>query len=203
MARITKLVLLADVKNELMNKLILSGYKILSGEGTSIFRTFIVRFIMLFALWKVLFHFIWTVPHYLEAYNEFSLDVISMILQQVSVILTFVGHEVVIVEPERLVGIVGTVGVSVGEPCIGFGIHALFVALIISYGNQWAKKWWFLLVGTSLIYILNLTRITALAIMVQYDQSIWDLNHKFIFKFIIYSVIFIFWMLWIKGGKEK
>jgi exosortase family protein XrtF len=192
------MVVVHNIRNALNNAWIL-----LIGEKQNLFQTFLLRFGVMFLSWKVAFHLIWTNPVLLESYNQFSLEVIAVILKHVSTLLGWFSFDTIIVESERLVCIQGTIGVSVGEPCIGFGVHALYIALILSYGNEWRKKFWFILIGSVILYVLNISRITGLALLVQYSRDIWDLNHKLIFKGIIYSFVFVAWIKWVKVLKKR
>ncbi|BDS09471.1 archaeosortase/exosortase family protein [Aureispira anguillae] len=163
--------------------------------------TFLTRMMVLYALWEVCFHIIWAFPNLMAGYRAFSLFIIKGILQHTAWVLELLGYSTEMELGERIIKIVGTTGVSVGEPCIGFGVMAIFFALIISYPGLLRKKIWFLPLGLSLIYTMNIIRIAVLAIMVKIDPTIWELNHKFIFKIIIYSVILLLWRQWMKWTK--
>ena len=154
--------------------------------------------------WKVLFHFVWNDPYWLSAYNAFSLIVIEFILHCCAFLLEVFQYNVEIDSVDRILRLKGTIGVTVGEPCIGFEVMSLFVALILSCRGAIIKKIWFIPLGVAIIYSLNLLRICALALLVRIDPAIWELNHKVIFSLIVYSFIFIMWSYWIKiNSKTK
>ena len=97
------------------------------------------------------------------------------------------------IESTRIVKIIGTSGVTVGEPCVGFDIMALFVGLILSAAMNIKKKLAYIALAIIIINGLNVLRISALAVLVQFDPYLWELNHKFIFTIIVYLVMFSFW----------
>ena len=103
----------------------------------------------------------------------------------------------------RILRIQGTIGVTVGEPCIGYDITALFIALILSSRGTLIKKMWFIPSGVLLILIMNLLRISGLAVLVIINQEIWELNHKLIFTLIVYTFIFLMWRFWLKISSFK
>jgi exosortase/archaeosortase family protein len=160
---------------------------------------FLIRLSFLILLWKIVFHFIWHTPSWLEAYNAFSIVLIGYILEASGFLLELLGQEVFIDYSERLVGIVGTTGVEVGEPCIGYNTVAFFIALILSDTGKVRIKLWFIPLGIFVICLFNLMRIAALGLIIQIDPTIWELNHKFIFKIIIFGVLFLFWMIWLNN----
>ena len=137
------------------------------------------------------------------AYKAFTMNVINMILVHTSYLLELFSYDTEIIAGDRLVRIVDTVGVSVGEPCIGYGVITFFIALIVSFPGPWSKKIWFIPLGVLVIYLANLSRISLLAVSVQYDGSLWELNHKFLFKIVVYGIVFLLWSRWVKMVKQE
>jgi len=154
---------------------------------------FVVVFTLLFLFYKVMFFFIWRSDYLFSLYYDFSIWWISGLLVSSDFILGILGYSTEIIEPTRIVKIAGTSGVTVGEPCIGFDIMALFIGLIVAATMKIKRK--FLFIGLALLIIntLNVLRISALAVLVQFDPYLWELNHKFIFTIIVYLVMFSFW----------
>jgi len=159
---------------------------------------FLIRLIILYLFWEICFHIIWQSPSLTITYRHFSLFIIDNILTHTACFLDILYYTTEIDLGERIVKIVGTVGVTVGEPCIGLGVMAVFFALITAYPGHHSKKIWFIPLGLLIIYFANIIRISLLAVIVKTDPTIWELNHKFIFKFIIYSIVFSLWKQWIQ-----
>jgi hypothetical protein len=102
---------------------------------------FVTRLIIFYGIWKLFYYITWHDETLLASYRAFSLDVINVILAHTSYLLELLSYQTETVAENRLVRIIGTVGVTVGEPCIGYGIITFFIALIISYPGSWQKKY--------------------------------------------------------------
>lgn len=93
--------------------------------------------------------------------------------------------------------------VSIVEGCNSIGIIILFVSFIIAFAENLKKTLLFLFAGAVLIYVVNLFRIAILVVLLyrfpQYDHIL----HSVVFPGIIYSMVFILWMLWVRMLKPK
>lgn len=176
---------------------------------------FFVRLTLFYLVWKTSYFFIYRVDALGDAYRAFSIWFIGGILYGTSIILELLQYDPIIDYAARTIRNAGeyyavaehsqweTLGVEVGEPCIGYGVMYLFFALIVSYPGNNKAKWWFVPMGLSFIYFINLCRIAILTIMVKYKPEVWEMNHKFIFKIVVYSLIFMLWMWWFKLHEKK
>lgn len=154
---------------------------------------FIIVFATLFLAYKTLFFFVWRSDFLFELYVDFSLWWINGLLTISDILLKSIGYSTEVIESTRIVKIIGTSGVTVGEPCIGFDIMALFIGLILSLQLSFRSTIQFILIVLLMINTLNVLRISALAVLVQYDPYLWEINHKFIFTFTIYVIMFFTW----------
>lgn len=98
----------------------------------------------------------------------------------------------------RTIGIDGTHGLWIGDPCNGLSLFALFISFIIAYPGSWKHKLWFIPVGITLIHAMNILRITLLCIIVLKKPSWLEFNHTYLFQIIMYGFIFSLWFIWIK-----
>ena len=165
---------------------------------------FVGRAASFFLIWKTSFFFIWRTPSLVELYNTMSLKVIDQILIGTSFSLDLLGFEVEVIPVDRLVKIVGTVGVTVGEPCIGFEVMAVYVALIFSsfFSKNKARLSTYLLGGLALINLANIARIGLLAYLVQFDPYLWEVNHKYVFTLVVYFLVFGLWASFVTKEKK-
>lgn len=159
---------------------------------------FLLKIGLLILLWKVLFFVIWRNPYLLNLYNQLSLVVIDLFLNATAGIMSLLGEEMEIDHLLRIVRIKGTSGVTVGEPCIGYEIDAFFLALILSSNGNLTSKIWFSIFGLTLLVFVNLLRIIVLTYLVEINPWLWEVNHKFVFSIVVYSVLFLLWHLWIQ-----
>jgi len=101
-------------------------------------------------------------------------------------------------ESIRTIGIDGTHGLWVGDPCNGITLFSLFTGFVIAYPGPIKKKLWFIPLGLVTIHLLNVIRIMALTMIVYYfpDPAILDFNHTYTFTILVYSYVFLLWYIW-------
>ncbi len=102
------------------------------------------------------------------------------------------------VENIRTIGIDGTSGVWIGDPCNGLTLFSLFSGFVIAYPGSVKKKLWFIPLGLVLIHLLNVLRITALALILHYSQdpAVLEFNHTYTFTIIVYGFVLYLWYVW-------
>ncbi|MCC2547242.1 exosortase family protein XrtF [Hymenobacter sp. BT175] len=86
--------------------------------------------------------------------------------------------------------------VTVGNPCNGLVLYALFTGFILAFPGAWRHKLWFIPAGVASIYLLNIIRVVALAINHHYSHHTVEFNHHYTFTFIVYGWILLLWMWW-------
>lgn len=101
------------------------------------------------------------------------------------------------------IGIDGSHGVFIGDPCNGLSLFALFAGFVIAFTGKAVYKIPFITIGILIIHVLNIIRIFVLTLLAKYSPETLDFNHKYTFTYIIYSIIFIMWMWWVKKYAEK
>lgn len=85
------------------------------------------------------------------------------------------------------------------EGCNSVSIIILFVAFVLAFRQGWKKTVLFLFAGAILIYAINLVRIAILSIALHRFPEYQDFLHRVIFPGIIYGMVFILWVLWIRS----
>lgn len=99
---------------------------------------------------------------------------------------------------EDVVQISGSLnGVTVGAPCDGIVLLALFTVFIIAFPGPWKHKLWFLPAGLAAIHIINAFRITFLAIIAHKKIEWLQFNHDYTFTILVYAFVFALWMIWV------
>ncbi len=87
------------------------------------------------------------------------------------------------------------------EGCNSVSVIILFVAFIIAFAENFKKTALFILGGAVLIYGINILRIAILSVALFYYPSYEKLLHSIIFPGIIYGLVFILWMAWVRTLK--
>ncbi len=86
------------------------------------------------------------------------------------------------------VGITGSGGVQIVYSCIGIKALLAFVILIVCYPSPSRKRWLFLLIALPIMHLLNIIRITVLAIINKTSYTL-TLEHHDLYNYIIYGYI--------------
>ncbi len=84
------------------------------------------------------------------------------------------------------------------EGCNAVSIIILFTAFVLSFFGKIKSTLLFILGGAVIIYIMNITRIAALAIAVYELPQYSEFLHSIIFPLIIYGTVFILWLIWVR-----
>ena len=86
--------------------------------------------------------------------------------------------------------------VSVGDPCNGLLMYALFAGFVVAFPGPGRPKLWFVPLGVFALYALNVVRVAALALNHTYWYHTVDFNHHYTFTFVVYGATGALWVLW-------
>jgi exosortase family protein XrtF len=92
---------------------------------------------------------------------------------------------------------------AVYEGCNGINVIIIFVAFLIAFGPLSRSLLWFIPVGILIIHIMNLGRITLLFWVAIYRKEYLYFTHKYFFTAILYVVVFLLWMWWVRKFSSK
>lgn len=87
---------------------------------------------------------------------------------------------------------------SIYEGCNGVNMMIIFVAFLIAFGPISRTLWWFIPVGLAILHGMNLARIALLFWVSLYMPDVMYFTHKYFFTAILYVVIFLLWIWWVK-----
>ncbi|MFI5149125.1 MAG: exosortase X [Bacteroidia bacterium] len=154
---------------------------------------FFILFIVLYTSWYVAYELVINPNGKLDSMvinsSVFSTDHLLRLLGYT----TFTSHSDTI----RVVGIDGTNGVWIGDPCNGITLFALFTAFLLAFPGPAKHKFWFIPAGIFGIFLVNTIRIAGLCMIVLYKPQWLSFNHDYVFKILVYSFIFMLWMIWV------
>ena len=109
------------------------------------------------------------------------------------------GYHLIAPSPDAKVqtlGIDGSTGLWIGDPCNGMTLFALFTIFVISYPGPIKRKLWFIPVGILAIHFMNFLRVIGLVLINYYSPESLEFNHNYTFTTIVYSFVFFLWYLW-------
>jgi exosortase family protein XrtF len=143
-----------------------------------------------------------TYEYYLKPSTSFDVVVIDSLVRTAETIMNVAGFELTDYQTAdgdcRLhIGIQGSKGVTVGAPCDGAVLYALFICFVAAFPGRSKHKFWFIPVGAFSIYIINALRVVALAVVVNINEDWLAFNHDYTFTIIVYAYVFFLWWLWV------
>jgi exosortase family protein XrtF len=159
------------------------------------FILFLVKAAILYIGWELLYE-LWLHPN-----RTLELLVVSNITLLVNGILELLGFA--LIDPDmiqgydRTLGIDSTHGLYIADSCAGVPLMALFAGFILAYPGSTIRKLIYIPIGLIIIHLINILRIVGLAIVTLYAPEMLDFNHHYAFTIIVYTCIFLLWILWV------
>jgi exosortase family protein XrtF len=89
------------------------------------------------------------------------------------------------------------------EGCNSVSVIILFIAFVIGFPSRFRTTFLFLIVGSILIYTANIVRIAAISIALYKFPDYQYVLHDLLFPTLIYGLIFLLWIIWIRFFYRK
>lgn len=168
------------------------------------------KFLIKFLLFYAVFTFIY--KQYLNQYNPQlnEVDSISVfVAQNTNDLLHFFKHDSKLVahefEPSIKILYKDKYVSRIIEGCNAVSVIILFAAFIFAFSSSIKRTFLYIILGTILIYTLNIIRIALLTYSLYYYPEYEDLLHGTIFPLFIYGVVFLLWVGWVLkfSGNDK
>ncbi|MBN1251072.1 MAG: archaeosortase/exosortase family protein [Bacteroidales bacterium] len=157
---------------------------------------FIVNGVFLFLLWFIFYKFFRYSGFVNNIYEKSTGQLTYYLLYFSELLLNVFGFETEMFG--KTIRIVGTGGVYLDRGCLGRNVMGLFAGFVIAYPGIIKKKLWFIPLGLLIINFVNVLRICGLAYIALCCPEHMDINHHLIFKYAVYTVIFLLWFWWIQ-----
>ena len=93
--------------------------------------------------------------------------------------------------------------IGINESCSGVKPILQFVLLMLLFPGPWKHKAWFIPMGVVILQIVNLFRISGLAVVTVTSPQYWDFAHDNLFRPFFYVVIFFLWVFWTERFKQR
>ena len=162
------------------------------------FLIFLLKFFLSYAILTFLYQI------YLNKYDttQFEVDAITKIVaRQAQQTTTFFGYHSEIadnLEQSSVKFFVKEKYVArVVEGCNAISVIILFIAFVIAFKGKIKQTFFFVFLGSILIYVLNIIRIALISIALYKFPAYEHLIHGVIFPLIIYGVVFVLWIVWV------
>jgi exosortase/archaeosortase family protein len=88
--------------------------------------------------------------------------------------------------------------VGVADPCNALELYVLYLGFLITFPSSLKRILLFSFAGILIIYIANIIRLAALAEMYMHQMVAVEIAHHYVFKIIVYALIFGLWVLFSK-----
>jgi len=167
-------------------------------------RIFLLRGLVLFALWKLLYLFIWAQPRTLDgpltnAVGRQSVWMLNKIYNTDGFKATPV-IAVTRMEGEYQVAKVSKIDkngkhlLNIADDCNGLELFILYIGFILSMPATFKRKALYFFGGVLIIHLVNLLRCVGLSALLMHWDRYFDLAHHYTFKIMVYSTIFVLWV---------
>ena len=156
---------------------------------------FLLRALSFYLIWQIIYDLILHPDGRLDEFLSLSVIYISKI------VLTFLGWTVHTYE--RIIWIEGTQGLEIVNGCNALKLMVLYSGFIICFGNEFKEKLGFLVIGITMIYLLNAIRIILFNLAILYFKQYWDIFHEFSPFLFFYPFILWLWYKWTLVGVKN
>lgn len=171
----------------------------------SVFQNPFSRFLILSSVLYLSWHFAYS--GYLQENTNIDDWVIHNLVVSGEKLLTSLGYSITDYSADghfrTHFGIIGSNGVTIGAPCDGIVLFALFTVFMISYPGPMKHKLWYAPLGLLIIHVLNILRVTGLALIVFHNEAWLAFNHDYTFTIFVYAVVFVLWLVWINRFAQR
>ena len=162
-------------------------------------KRFLLRALIIFICWKLLYHpFLFPVRVPDKQLTHITADVTAWVYKII------IGGEISITEtprgefPKAIFYINGQRGIGIADPCNGLELYVLYIGFLFCLPQPKKKMLLYITGGLAVIFVLNILRCVALAWLNLHDYAVADFAHHYLFKMIVYGVIFYLWVLYSK-----
>lgn len=164
------------------------------------FQLFIIKSGILYGVSYLVYEFV------VKKYTKIDQLLIRKIIVACESILKLIGYKTFAskeTDDIQVFGIDGSGGVWIGGPCNGMTLMFLFAIFVFVYPGNYKHKIWFIPLGILFVHFINVLRIIALALIANYYPQYLNFNHTYTFTFLVYTIVFGLWMLWVNKFSVK
>ena len=161
---------------------------------------FLVKFFATYFILFVLYSFYLQRTQQKETVFSCS-PITNTVASQTKSVLTLFGYDANFVQHDKEMSVKillnGHYTARVIEGCNSISILILFISFVVAFPGTIKATILFSIVGSVIIYAVNILRIAFLTVMLFKYQDHQTLLHNLIFPAIIYGITFLLWVLWV------
>lgn len=162
-------------------------------------KKFFIRALIAFIVWKLLYHLVLfpaRVPdrQLTEVTAASTAWLYRHLLNEPSI--TFKPDNRDANFPKSAIYIRGARSIGIADPCNGLELYVLYIGFIVCFPTTLKRQVAFIVVGVVGIFIANSFRCLGLAWLNYHNYAIADFAHHYLFKIILYAMIFWAWIVY-------
>ncbi|MCZ2224195.1 MAG: archaeosortase/exosortase family protein [Chitinophagales bacterium] len=167
-------------------------------------KKFLLRSIIVFVAWKLLYHLVLypiRIPDkQLTHITAYTTQKLVQLNYPNDIIRTeLVNHplpkENVFKNNKKIVGI--------ADGCNGLELYILYIGFLVCFPHTTKKLFVFAITGIATIFILNTIRSYVITLLNINGSSVSEVAHHYIFKIIIYGVMFLLWVKYTRLNEKN
>lgn len=159
---------------------------------------FIVTFLVVYGVLSLAYQLYLDLSEDSSYYPDYLTNVAS---RQSKELLETIGYETRVEphpnEPSMKLIIRDKYVARVVEGCNSISVIILFISFVIAFSGKFKTTFFYILAGSTLLYVVNLIRVVILSIGLYHYPWRREILHTVIFPAIIYGMVFILWMFWV------
>ena len=162
---------------------------------------FIVKFFLVY----IVLTFVYSL--YLSNFDGEPDGVTRIVAEQTATIIKAFGYDSEVLqhttEPTMKLMVADTYVGRIVEGCNSISVLILFITFVIAFTGSFKNTLLFAIIGSTCVYLANLLRIVILGIGLYRFPEYEDILHHIVFPTIIYGMVFLLWMFWVKKFSKK
>jgi exosortase family protein XrtF len=172
-------------------------------------KTFLIRSFILFVVWKGLYLLLWSEKRTLDdPLTQMVAKHSVWFLNQITPGNMFTAKPMIAMknfEGEIQVSRVSRIDrngnpiMNIADECNGLELFVLYFGFLIAMPATIRRKLYFGLLGILIIHLVNVLRCVGLGLLLMNWDTYFDIAHHYIFKIMVYSTIFILWVIFSKN----
>lgn len=158
---------------------------------------FVLKIAIVYSSWRVLKYLGEADPNFLFGWWEAMYDFFAKRLAEgAAVVLKVFGYGYK--QYGRVIIVDGTRGILVANLCVGIAAFYIYSGLILAFGNNWRDKLWFVPMGLLFIFVINVFRVVALALVQLHYEQYFKIAHTYVYVVLTYGLIFGLVVIWME-----
>lgn len=172
-------------------------------------KTFLIRSFILFIVWKGLYLLFWSEQRTLDdPLTQMVAKHSVWVLNRITAGNQFTAKPMVAMknfEGEIQVSRVSRIDrkgkpiMNIADECNGLELFVLYFGFLLAMPATIKRKLWFGFSGIFLIHAVNVVRCVGLGLLLMHWDTYFDIAHHYIFKIMVYSTIFVLWVIFSKN----